>query len=56
MKERLLLTKSHITMTLTLNLEKLAASHRIDPSWVEPLSPAQGVLDEIAHKLAQEID
>ena len=56
MKERLLLTKSPNTMTLTLNLEDLAASQRIDPSWVEPLSPVQSVLDEIAHKLSREIE
>ena len=56
MKEHLLLTKSHNTMTLTLNLEDLAASQRIDQSWVEPLSPVQSVLDEIAHKLSREID
>ena len=56
MKERLLLTTNHITMTLTLNLEQLVASKRIDPSWVDPLSPVQSVLDEIAHKLAREIE
>lgn len=56
MKKRLLLTKNHITMTLTLNLEELAASQRIDPSWVEPLSSVQSVLDEIAHKLSREIE
>ena len=43
-------------MTLTLNLEELAASGSIDPSWVEPLSPVQGVLDEIAQKLSREIE
>lgn len=43
-------------MTLTLDLEELAASQRIDPSWVGPLSPMQGVLDEITHKLAQDIE
>ena len=41
-------------MTLTLNLEALADSGRIDPSWVEPLSPVQSVLDDIATKLNQE--
>ena len=43
-------------MTLTLNLEELAKSGRIDPSWVEPLSPVQGVLDEIALKLNEELE
>ena len=43
-------------MTLTLNLEELAASGSIDPSWVAPLSPVQDVLVEIAHKLSEEIE
>ena len=43
-------------MTLTLNLEELATSESIHPSWVEPLSPLQGVLDEIAQKLSKEIE
>ena len=43
-------------MTLTLNLEEIAGSGSIHPSWVEPLAPAQGVLDEIAHKLSREIE
>jgi uracil-DNA glycosylase len=43
-------------MTLTLNLEALADSGRIDPSWVEPLSPVQSVLDDIATKLNQELE
>lgn len=42
-------------MTLTLNLEELAKSGRIDPSWIEPLLPVQGVLDEIAVKLNEEL-
>lgn len=42
-------------MTLTLNLEALAESGCIDPSWVEPLSPVQSVLDDIATKLYQEL-
>lgn len=42
-------------MTLTLNLEALADSGYIDPSWVEPLSPVQSVLDDIATKLYQEL-
>ena len=43
-------------MTLTLNLEELAASGSIDPSWVEPLYPVKGVLDEISQKLSREIE
>lgn len=41
-------------MTLTLNLEELASTGAIDPSWVEPLAPVQGGLDEIALKLKEE--
>ena len=43
-------------MTLTLNLEELAAKGLIDPSWVEKLIPVQVVLDEIATKLNQELE
>ena len=41
-------------MTLTLNLEELAGQGLIDPSWVEPLQPVQGVLDHLALTLTEE--
>lgn len=56
MTPRHTLTKHHTPMTLSLNLEELAASGSIDPSWIEPLAPMQGVLDEIAPKLSREIE
>lgn len=43
-------------MTITLNLEELASSGLIDSSWVAPLTPVQGVLDEIAVKLNHELE
>lgn len=43
-------------MTITLNLEELAAKGLIDPSWVEKLTPVQGVLDDIATKLNLELE
>ena len=42
-------------MTFTLNLEELAGQGLIDPSWVEPLSPAQESLDLVAEFIEQEI-
>jgi len=39
---------------LSLNLEKLAQAGLIHPSWVEPLSSAQGVLDALAEFLSDE--
>ena len=43
-------------MTLTLNLEELAFTGAIDPSWVEPLAPVQGNLDDIALRLNEETE
>lgn len=43
-------------MTITLNLEELASSGRIDSSWVAPLTPVQSDLDDIATKLNQELE
>lgn len=41
-------------MTLSLNLEELSSLGLIDPSWVKPLAPVQGTLDEIADFLKAE--
>ena len=43
-------------MTLTLNLEELAFTGAIDPSWVEPLAPVQGNLDDIVLRLNEETE
>ena len=43
-------------MLPTLNLEELASKGAIDPSWVEPLAPVQGVLDDIALRLNEETE
>lgn len=42
-------------MTFTLNLEELAGQGLIDPSWVEPLNPAQESLDLVAEFIEQEL-
>ena len=41
-------------MTLSLNLEELSSLGLIDSSWVAPLAPVQGALDEIAEFLNAE--
>ena len=43
-------------MTINLTLEDLANKGLIDSSWVNQLLPVQGVLDQIAQRLNQEID
>lgn len=42
-------------MTFTLNLEELAGQGLIDPSWVEPLRPAQESLELLAGVIEQEV-
>jgi uracil-DNA glycosylase len=42
-------------MTFTLNLEELAGQGLIDPSWVEPLNPAQESLDLAAEFIEREL-
>lgn len=42
-------------MTFTLNLEELAGLGLIDPSWVEPLNPAQESLNLVAEFIEQEL-
>lgn len=41
---------------LNLNLDHLAESGLIDPSWVVPLGPVQGQLDALAGFLQKEVD
>lgn len=43
-------------VSLNLNLDYLAESGLIDPSWVIPLRPAQGQLDALAEFLQNEVD
>jgi uracil-DNA glycosylase len=43
-------------MTLTLNLEELAAKGLIDSSWVAVLSPVQADLDKISARLNSELE
>lgn len=42
-------------MTFTLNLEELAGQGLIDPSWVEPLKPAQESLDLVAEFIERDL-
>ena len=43
-------------VSLNLNLDHLAESGLIDPSWVNPLRPTQGQLDGLAEFLQNEVD